>query len=251
MADPVSIATGVVSVLTAAAQIASFLINFTRCSKDAPQAARYVLAEVLGISGTLSQLQSLLLGNAQVERSRTQLLQVDHVVTIVSACVLTFSELSELLDELKTEGMHVLARTRWARKDKTISKLIQRLQHHKASLSLILNILNGNNIVEAKASVDRLQKTIERHYEEISSRMEALELREVGRADRVSPYPRSRDDTSVVWWRSDIRFHRNAPKVVGIQKEQRLGSLTIISLLQRPLLLGLVVSLQRKLGGDF
>ncbi|KAL8961543.1 MAG: hypothetical protein Q9193_001916 [Seirophora villosa] len=143
MADPVSIATGVVGVLTAAAQIASFLINFAGCSKDAPQAARYVLAEVLGISGTLSQLQSLLLGNAQVERSRTQLLQVDHVVTIVSACVLTFSELSELLDELKTEGMDLLARTRWARKDKTISKLIQRLQHHKASLSLILNILNG------------------------------------------------------------------------------------------------------------
>ncbi|KAL9012096.1 MAG: hypothetical protein Q9173_003110 [Seirophora scorigena] len=201
MADPVSIATGVVGVLTAAAQITSFLINFTRCSEDAPQAAQYILAEVLGTSGTLSQFQSLLMDNAQVDRSRTQLLQVDHVVTIVSACVLTFSELSELLDELKAEGMHtVMARARWARKDKTISKLVQRLQHHKASLTLILNVFNGgsNNIAEAKASVDRLQTTIERHYEEMSSRMEALELREVGRADRVSVYPRSRDDTSSI-----------------------------------------------------
>lgn len=56
----------------------------------------------------------------------------------------------------------------------------------------------SNNIAEAKASVDRLHKTIERHYEEISSRMEALELCEVGRADRVSLYPRSRDDTSSI-----------------------------------------------------
>lgn len=143
MADPISLAAGVVGILTAAAQISSLLIDFTRSSKDAPQTARAVLTEVDDISSTLSHLQSFLLGNEYSDRSRTQLLQVDQVVTIISGCVLTFSELEKLLDGLKAEGMGILDRVHWARKEKAISNLVQRLQNHKGSLSLILHVLNG------------------------------------------------------------------------------------------------------------
>ena len=143
MSDPLSIAAGVIGVVTAAAQITLLLTNFTKSIIAAPQQARVVLAEVSDISVILSQLQSYLLGLDSPNSSRTSLLKVEKVVTIVSGCVLTFSELERLLDELKTEDLDVLDSLKWTRKESAIVCLIQRLQNHKASLSLILNILNG------------------------------------------------------------------------------------------------------------
>lgn len=143
MADPLSISAGVIGILTAAAQISTLLINFTRTSKDAPQIAHAVLMEVDDISSTMSHLRSFLFSSEYADRSRTQLLQVDQVVTVISGCVLTFSELERLLDGLKVEGMGILDRAHWARKEKAIGNLVQRLQNHKASLSLVLQVMNG------------------------------------------------------------------------------------------------------------
>ena len=143
MSDPLSIAAGVVGILTAAAQISSLLIHFTKTSRNAPDQARTIITEVNDVSGILSHLQSFLLGNEFHDRSRTSLLKVDHVVTIVGGCVLTFSELERLLDQLKVDGMGVLDCMTWARKEQSILGLVQRLQNHKASLTLMLNILNG------------------------------------------------------------------------------------------------------------
>lgn len=141
--DPLSIATGVVGIMTAAAQISSLLINFTRQSNSAPQQAAIVLTEVTETSGILSHLQSFLLGTETADQSRTCVLQVDHVLAIVTGCVATFSELEETLDSLRTEGMDILDRIKWARKESAIMAITRRLQTHKASLSLMLNILNG------------------------------------------------------------------------------------------------------------
>ena len=54
MADPLGIASGCIEVLTAAAQISSTLIKFTKDVKNAPEQARIILAEVSDISGILS-----------------------------------------------------------------------------------------------------------------------------------------------------------------------------------------------------
>ena len=62
---------------------------------------------------------------------------------ILSGCVLTFSELEKILDEMKVEDMVMVDCMKWARKEIAIIGPIQRLQNHKASLSLILNVLNG------------------------------------------------------------------------------------------------------------
>ena len=143
MADPLSIAAGIVGVVTAVAQISALLSKFTKSTVAAPRQAQEVLAEVSDVGEILSDLQSFLLGLDLPDRSRTSLLKVEKVVTIVSGCVLTLSELEKLLDELKTEDLDVLDCLKWARKEQAIFGLIQRLQNHKASLSLVLNILNG------------------------------------------------------------------------------------------------------------
>ena len=132
MSDPPSIGAGVISIVTAAAQISSTLIKFTKSTIAAPQQARVVLTEVSDIGGILSHLQSYLLGFNSPNRSRTSLLKVEKVVTVVSGCVLTFSELEKLLDGLKKEDLDVLDCLKWARKESRIVSLIQRLQNHKA-----------------------------------------------------------------------------------------------------------------------
>ena len=197
MSDPLSIAAGVVGILTAAAQISTLLINFTKATRNAPSRARHIITEVNDISGTLSHLQSFLLGNEYSDTSRTSLLKADHIVTILSGCVMTFSELEKLLDGLETKDMRILDGMKWARKEKDIAALIQRLQNHKTSLSLMLDILNGlvynlrhqkvkltylsNTIVQAKASVDRLHDIVNKCYQEMSTRLHALELKELQR----------------------------------------------------------------------
>lgn len=220
MSDPLSIAAGVVGVITAAAQISLLLTKFTKSTIAAPQQARVVITEVSDINVILSQLQSYLLGLESPNSSRTSLLKVEKVVTVVSGCVLTFSELERLLDELKTEGMDVLDSLKWARKETAILGLIQRLQYHKASLSLIFNILNGfvphrrvllpawlliiarHTITEAKTSVDRLHQLVEQCYSEISSRVQALEVLNLQKDNRSWT---SKDDTESL---ATIRAHR-------------------------------------------
>lgn len=143
MSDPLSIAAGVVGIITAAAQTSLLLTKFIKSTIEAPHTAQVVLAEVSDIGTILSHLQSFLLGRDSPDTSRTCLLKVEKLVTIVSGCVLTFSELEKLLDGLKTTNLDVLDRLKWVRKESAIVSLIQRLQDHKASLSLVLNILNG------------------------------------------------------------------------------------------------------------
>ena len=143
MSDPLSIAAGVVGILTAAAQISTILIQFTKASRNAPNQARHIITEVSDTSVILSQLQSFLLGYEYNDRSRTSLLGVHQVVTLVSSCVKTFSELEKILDGLKTNDMSVLDHVKWARQETEIMAIVQRLQNHKASLSLILSILHG------------------------------------------------------------------------------------------------------------
>lgn len=144
--DPLSIASGVVGIVTAAAQITSLLIKFTRSTRNAPEQARQVMIEVSDISAIISQLQSYLIARKTVDSSRTSLLKADHLVGIISGCVMTFSELEKLLDETRVNDMGVIDRVNWVRKETEILGVVQRLQDHKASLSCILNVLNGSAI---------------------------------------------------------------------------------------------------------
>ncbi|KAL9611818.1 MAG: hypothetical protein Q9167_003545 [Letrouitia subvulpina] len=135
MPDPLSVAAGVVGILNAAAHASSILNKFIRSTNGAPQQAQVIITEVNETTAILSQLQGFLLGQESADVSRTSLLKLDQVVSVISGCVLTFSELEKLLDELKTENMDILDRLNWTRKEAEIGDLIQRLQNHKASLS--------------------------------------------------------------------------------------------------------------------
>lgn len=108
------------------------------------------------------------------------MLLVEQVLVTLTGCVLTFSELEDILTELKIDGtMDTLDRINWARKESKIAGIISRLQNHKASLNLMLTILqwfattrnlieqcswlieSSESRVEAERSVDRLCDLVE------------------------------------------------------------------------------------------
>ncbi|KAL8829490.1 MAG: hypothetical protein Q9191_001984 [Dirinaria sp. TL-2023a] len=191
MSDPLSVAAGVIGIVTAAVQVSKVLIDFTNGMHDAPRQATVVLEKVNSIHIIMSQLQPFVLGLATPDQSRSCLIQVDAVIAILTGCVATFSELEQVLDGLRAEGLATfLDKIKWTKKESTIASLIMRLETHESSLSLMLNILNGNTMQEVKVSVNRLNTTMNEKYQEILDRLRSLELRQ-----SVISRPASRSST--------------------------------------------------------
>jgi len=142
MADPLSVAASIAGLLTVAGKISTVVIDLTSKSKAAPKDIENVRSSVETIRAVLLQLQLLLLGRAKVNRQRTSLILVEQVVITLSACVSTFSELDVFVETLSTDhAMQLLDRIRWATKASTIKELLDRLEAHKASLTLMVTIL--------------------------------------------------------------------------------------------------------------
>ena len=67
---------------------------------------------------------------------------VDQFVVVLTHAVVTFSELEVAVEALKPGTASMInGRLRWMAKENIISRLLQRLQASKASLSLLLSTL--------------------------------------------------------------------------------------------------------------
>lgn len=140
--DPLSVAASVVGLLGAAGKITSVLTTLLRSTKDAPKFAHATLREVSDISATLAQLQAFLIGTRVGQRGPTEILMVEQVVITLTNCVLTFSELEDIVTSLETDELeHMGTRIRWARKEGILTKLLGRLHSSQLSLSLMLTTL--------------------------------------------------------------------------------------------------------------
>lgn len=140
--EPLSVTASIVGILYAAAQVAPVLSSFVRNPKGAPKLAQAVLDEVNGLSAVLSQLQTFLLGTASSSRSRASLILVEQVLVTLAECVITFSELEDVLEIARIEtDFKLFDRVKWAMKESKVSDIQVRLQSNKTSLTLMLTIL--------------------------------------------------------------------------------------------------------------
>ncbi|KAH7393718.1 hypothetical protein BKA64DRAFT_95164 [Cadophora sp. MPI-SDFR-AT-0126] len=174
MADPLSVAASVVGLLAAGAKLAS-LLSKTASLVDAPSSAQAVLTEMREISAALQYLQQFLNGLMNVPAGRQQYILVEHLEGTLTGCVTTYDELEVFIDELKIDpsDMGVLDRFKWARKEKDVANIVQRLQNHKSSLNLMLTILQSTTTSEIHQSVVRLCNLLEQEV----SRNDDLSLR--------------------------------------------------------------------------
>lgn len=179
MADPLSVVASVVGLLAAGAKLAS-LLSKTASLADAPSSAQAVLTEMREISAALQYLQQFLNGLMNVPAGRQQYILVEHLEGTLTGCVTTYDELGVFLDELKIDpsDMGVLDRFKWARKEKEVANIVQRLQNHKSSLNLMLTILQCATNSEVQQSVVRLCNLLEQEVsqnDDLSLRLSRVE----------------------------------------------------------------------------
>jgi hypothetical protein len=142
--DPLSVTASIVGILTAAAKIGELLHVTISTAKDAPHVLTALACEVKEVQAALSSLQILLTDLSSTPTHRAALIQLDQLIVTLTESVLTFSELETAIAPFLTpRGTKVPLRTRlkWTRAESQCAKIVERLQRHKASISLMLNIL--------------------------------------------------------------------------------------------------------------
>lgn len=142
--DPLSVTASIVGLIAAASKITSLLFEITNNLNDAPSLMRHVMNEVQCINSAICSLQAFLWREAHGSKppEGEAMILIDHLVITLTGCVCTFSELEVEINALKSmDGERYIDRVKWAIKQPTVSQLLQRLQNHKSSLVLMLNIL--------------------------------------------------------------------------------------------------------------
>jgi hypothetical protein len=140
--DPLSILASVVGLLTAAGTVSSILNTIILKINDAPRLMGQVLSEVNDVEISLSAIHKFLLGMASAPKQRIALIQLNHLIAILTESVFTFSELEALVTPFAARSqILIMVRVKWAWKEDTVLGIMQRLQRHKSSLSLMLNIV--------------------------------------------------------------------------------------------------------------
>ncbi len=190
--DPLSITVSIVAILTAAAKVSSIL----GLVKDAPESMSAILIEVDHIKIVFTALRKFLDRTHRFAPQRAALIQLDDVVVVLTQTVLVFSELETLVRPLSAQGsLSPWWRLNWARHQPTASRLVNQLQRHKVTLSLILQIIQwlvgcvacyelssnaySDSNVDAQHSAASLQDNIEQQVESSSdwvARLEQLQI---------------------------------------------------------------------------
>ncbi|KAJ4031876.1 hypothetical protein NW761_012978 [Fusarium oxysporum] len=177
--DPLSVSASVVGLLGAGAKITSCLWTFATNARDAPQLARHLVFEVADITAALESLQAYVCGQAQAPGERGALILLEHVLTTLTGCVTTFSDLQSLMDQLNlSPDMGTIDKMKWARQESSICAIVQRLQNHKSSLTLMLTVLQCETMKEAQSSTHHLCKLVEellQSNQDLASRIRGLE----------------------------------------------------------------------------
>lgn len=136
--DPLSIIASVTAILTAAAKVASVL----GAIKEAPDSISKLLIEVTYIKIVFSTLQKFLNRTLQFSPQRAAFIQLDDIVVILTQTVLVFSELETFVGPLLANcRVSRWQRITWTWEQSGVSRLVNQLQHHKTSLSLMLQIM--------------------------------------------------------------------------------------------------------------
>ncbi|KAK3305598.1 ras family-domain-containing protein [Chaetomium strumarium] len=161
MADPLSVAASVVGLLAAAGKVGSVLRQFVGAVADAPQSAQAALAAVEEMQLGLAMIQELIDTVSSLPSRRRVLLRLDHIVIVLTNCVLTMSELESLV----CIKAGITDRFSWVAAEKRVKDLLSQLESQKTSLSLMVTVLFCRSEVEAMRSRERLIIVIERILE--------------------------------------------------------------------------------------
>jgi len=137
--DPLSVSASVTGLALFAAKVVGFLSDV----HDAPTAASDLLSEVQAMHLIFEQLRNFVHRFADHDRQYISRIDIDGLVTILTGCVCTFSEIDGLLEncDRKRPQLGLWDRAKWATKTNDITRVVGKLQSYKSSLTLLFVML--------------------------------------------------------------------------------------------------------------
>lgn len=143
MSDPLSVAASIVGILAASGKLYELIHTFVTTTKDAPQSLVTLDVETRQMRAVLSRLEILLHGLFSASLRRREMVQIDDLIATLTDTVNVYSELDALIvPYLVCEGekLSFVACAKWTQVEAGCMKVVDRLQRHKASISLMLSI---------------------------------------------------------------------------------------------------------------
>jgi len=137
--DPLTIGSAVVGLIAAASRIGPILYHFVTHTKDAPKSASQILNEMNDVTAALERLQVYLLDASTTNVARRSLVSLRNLIATLTSCAITYSDMEHVIGKCIEGG--AVKRVRWVMNEADIGELLQRVQAHKLSLTLMLTIL--------------------------------------------------------------------------------------------------------------
>lgn len=198
--EPLSVAASVVGLLVVGSHMSSSLSSIVTKVHDAPNLARSLRQEITDISATLGHLQPYITDRAKASADRASLILLEDVLTTLTGCVTTYSDIQAILESLNLNPeMGAFDRTKWAQQESKITVTIQRLRDHKSSLHFIREILHCEFKQEAENSNRKLCALVKQALEtnqDLKARIKRLEHEGSIHSDAASRIGAS-DDSSI------------------------------------------------------
>lgn len=138
--DPLSVAASVVGLLTAAGKVYTLLDGLVASIKNAPKSMQEAQNEVKHIEVALYSLQRFVLQLDLTKPQRRALIPVYDLTAMLADAMMSFSEFESTLQLLATQNQ-VRTVINWANYKKHIDEHLARSQRHKASITMMLKIL--------------------------------------------------------------------------------------------------------------
>ncbi|EPS45702.1 hypothetical protein H072_264 [Dactylellina haptotyla CBS 200.50] len=157
------VASAIIGIVAIGGKLASWLWDVLNTIADAPESIKVALIALREASFILTELQSYVNNSQQFPADRRFLILVQYISDTLTGYVITYSVLESHIDfvrgayPLRTISFH--RGRRWLRETQ-INDAIRRLQDHKSSLSLMLNIIQSQSIQSVQETLNQLSKQI-------------------------------------------------------------------------------------------
>jgi hypothetical protein len=142
--DPLSVTAGIIGILATATKLGNILHGTISTTKNAPRILLSLMSEVYEVQAALSSLHILIKDLSSARPHRAALIQLDYLIVTLTESILTLSELENIIAPIAAPlgaKVPLTARLKLARAEGSCVKIVERLQRHKSSMSLMLNIL--------------------------------------------------------------------------------------------------------------
>ncbi|KAF2825015.1 hypothetical protein CC86DRAFT_50136 [Ophiobolus disseminans] len=186
--DPLSIGSAVVGLIAAASRLTPIIYHFTIHAHDAPKTASQILDEMTSVTAALERLQTYIMGASTSDVARRSLLSLRNIIATLTACVTTYSDLERIVTSCVIDGK--VKTSKWLINESDIMELVQRVQAHKSSLTLMLTILQCESMQEAESSMNHLVKLVEglvASNADLQSRIDTMAVGQIPPVATVQP----------------------------------------------------------------